>query len=561
MTTTNSIVSILEKHNFTDLLARLTALDDNQRQLMIGVLGEFSSGKSTLINAMLGKKLLPALVKPTTARITEIYPVKGQEKQEFYLRDSSGNLRPVSALDFDDALLTAGSDIAIVKTVPNELMHDGYCIVDTPGLASLEDTHTDITFGYLPFIDGAIVCQDINKGGLTASLKSFLEKPEVRPFIGRIAFFLTLSDSKPPSAIADIRKHYCTELAEFLVRIGVEVEGLDERVLAVSSKAILDGQVSTENIAKIIQDTFVNPRQQIVADRITVEQRRIAGEAISRLHMMRDNLILDRAKYAERRSEINDELQRLEMDKKRVKRVLDEMHSALKEIVSGHLMPLKLVLPKQSTTEMSAAFATVSADLQIQVAALIKKRLGGDGEIQVQVNESQLQAALSKLDGFIDMGKTVGTAALAMALAAHGVPPQVLGTLPEAEPDMLEATDVAEGVMVASVVNMSKGSRLGDVIRQVNPIEWAGNFASRHFKEKEISQEINRLIAVVTTSIQDQLSEYTAMQLFDPAEKALMSAKIQLDILIAEEKQEDATLVSRRDEMANDILILSASYV
>jgi|GEM_PF-3445493 len=559
MTTTNSIASILERHNFTDLLARLTTLDDNQRQLMIGVLGEFSSGKSTLINAMLGKKLLPALVKPTTARITEIYPIKGQEKQEFYLRDSSGNLRPVSALDFDDALLTTGSDVAIVKTAPNELMHDGYCIVDTPGLASLEDTHTDITFGYLPFIDGAIVCQDINKGGMTASLKSFLEKPEVRPFIGRIAFFLTLSDSKPPSAIADIRKHYCTELAEFLVRIGVEVEVLDERVLAVSSKAILDGQASTENIAKIIQDTFVNPRQQIVADRITVEQRRIAGEAISRLHMMRDNLILDRAKYAERRSEINDELQRLEMDKKRVKRILDEMHPALKEIVSSQLIPLKLLLPKQSTSEMSATFTAVSADLQIQVSALIKKRLGGDGEIQVQVNESQLQAALSKLDGFIDMGKTVGTAALAMALAAHGVPPQVLGTLPEAEPDLLEATDVADGVMVASVVNMSKGSRLGDVIRQVNPIEWAGNFASRHFKEKEISQEINRLIAAVTNSIQDQLSEYTAMQIFDPAEKALMSAKIQLDGLISEEKQEDTTLATKRVEVANDILTLSIS--
>jgi hypothetical protein len=218
MTSTNAIASILERHNFADLLVRLNALDDNRRQLMIGILGEFSSGKSTLINAMLGQKLLPALVKPTTARITEIYPVKGQEKQEFYLRDSSGNLRPVSALDFDDALLTAGSEVAIVKTAPNELMHDGYCIVDTPGLASLEDTHTDITFGYLPFIDGAIVCQDINKGGLTASLKSFLEKPEVRPFIGRIAFFLMLSDSKPPSAIAEIRNHYYAELAEFLAR-------------------------------------------------------------------------------------------------------------------------------------------------------------------------------------------------------------------------------------------------------------------------------------------------------------------------------------------------------
>ncbi len=559
MTTTNSIVSILERHNFADLLARLNALDDNQRQLMIGVLGEFSSGKSTLINAMLGRKLLPALVKPTTARITEIYPVKGQEKQEFYLRDSSDNLRQVSALDFDDALLTAGSDVAIVKTAPNELMHDGYCIVDTPGLASLEDTHTDITFGYLPFIDGAIVCQDINKGGLTASLKSFLEKPEVRPFIGRIAFFLTLSDSKPPSAIADIRNHYYAELAKFLASIGVSVEGLDERVLAVSSKAVLDGAASTENIAKIIQDTFVNPRLQIVADRVAVEQRRIAGEAISRLHLMRDNLILDREKYAQRRTEINEELNRLEMDKKRVQRILDEMHPALKEIVSSHLMPLKLVLPKQSTTEISAVLTSISSEIQPQVAALLKKRLDRDIAIEVQISDAQLQTSLAKLEGYVDVGKTIGTAALAMALAAHGVPPQIFGNSTEDDADTLDSAEIVEGVMVASVVNMSKGSRFGDLISKVNPAELAANFLHQHFKEREIEQEINRLIADVTTRIQNQLSEYTTSQVFEPAENALKAAKQQLDGLIAEERQEAIVMTKRRDEVANDILSLGVS--
>jgi hypothetical protein len=122
---------------------------------------------------------------------------------------------------------------------------------------------------------------------------------------------------------------------------------------------------------------------------------------------------------------------------------------------------------------------------------------------------------------------------------------------------MLETTEIAEGVMAASVINMTKGSRLGDVIRQVNPIELAGNFAQRHFKEKKIDQEINRLIAAVTTSIHDQLSEYTSTQIFDPAENALLSAKKQLDGLIAEEKQDDATITRRRDEVANDILTLS----
>src|SRR5947209_2860068 len=36
------------------------------------VMGEFKRGKSTLINALLGKKVLPAFATPTTAIINEI---------------------------------------------------------------------------------------------------------------------------------------------------------------------------------------------------------------------------------------------------------------------------------------------------------------------------------------------------------------------------------------------------------------------------------------------------------------------------------------------------------
>lgn len=556
MTTINSIRPILDRHHFDDLAVRLLALDDNQRQLMIGVLGEFSSGKSTLINAMLGKKLLPALATPTTARITEIYPINGQKNLDFFLRDIAGNLRPVSSLDFDDALLTSGTEVAIVKTAPNELIHDGYCIVDTPGLVSLDDTHTDITFGYLPFIDGAIVCQDINKGGLTASLKLFLEKSEVRPFIGRIAFFLTLSDTKSPTTITEIRNHYLLELTEFFLSIGLLTVGLDERVIAVSSKAILDGTASTENIAKIIQTTFVAHRKQITADRIAIEQRRIADEAISRLHLMRDNLVLDREKYSQRRAEINEELKQLDSDKKRVLRTLDEIHPELKEIVKTNLLPLKVVLPQKSNNEISTELASISSLIQPQVTTLLKRRLDKDVAIKVQISDAQLQASLAKLDGYVDIGKTIGTAALAMALANYGVHPQMFDSSSEHDMDTLDSSEIAGGIMVASVVNMSKGSRFGDLVKQVNPVEWGGNLVQRYFKEREIEQEINRLIADVTTRIQSQLHDYTTTQVFEPAENALRASKKQLDGLIAEERQEATVMTKRREEVANDILAL-----
>jgi len=47
-------------------------LNLDEHVLRVTVLGEFSTGKSTLINALLGEHLLPTRVTPTTAVITKL---------------------------------------------------------------------------------------------------------------------------------------------------------------------------------------------------------------------------------------------------------------------------------------------------------------------------------------------------------------------------------------------------------------------------------------------------------------------------------------------------------
>ena len=73
----------LSKHNYVsqhaDLLEKVTALEDNIRQdrYKILVLGEFKRGKSTLVNALLGRSILPMDVLPETATLNEIvYKIK-----------------------------------------------------------------------------------------------------------------------------------------------------------------------------------------------------------------------------------------------------------------------------------------------------------------------------------------------------------------------------------------------------------------------------------------------------------------------------------------------------
>ena len=58
----------LFEHDFQRIIDRL--LDDSFR---LAVVGEFSSGKSTFLNALMGKDLLKHGAKETTATVTEIH--------------------------------------------------------------------------------------------------------------------------------------------------------------------------------------------------------------------------------------------------------------------------------------------------------------------------------------------------------------------------------------------------------------------------------------------------------------------------------------------------------
>ena len=63
----------------------------SEDRLKIAMIGEFSAGKSTFINALLGKKILKSGLRPTTAAITEI----GHGSDEIFVekKDICGHLK------------------------------------------------------------------------------------------------------------------------------------------------------------------------------------------------------------------------------------------------------------------------------------------------------------------------------------------------------------------------------------------------------------------------------------------------------------------------------------
>ena len=171
--------------------------------ICIGVFGEFSSGKSTFLNALMGEELLTVAVDPTTATPTRI----------IYARDFNvlvqGMPRPggsptelarlftdkvptwarfvgkggiLTVLQREGAQIRAflerwtreGEDAArtsaVVLCLPQPFLKDRICLIDTPGANNEFTRHHQITEQVAAQVDIAICLLDARQGGKRSEL-------------------------------------------------------------------------------------------------------------------------------------------------------------------------------------------------------------------------------------------------------------------------------------------------------------------------------------------------------------------------------------------------------
>ncbi len=124
------------------------------------VVGEFKRGKSTVINAMLGQRVLPAVARPCTAVVSE---VKYASKRHAVLHPRDGSpafeipveeLASYITIEDDDETRVNPYQLAEVYW-PLDLCRDGVEIVDSPGLNE-DGIRDQVTGGYLARADAIV---------------------------------------------------------------------------------------------------------------------------------------------------------------------------------------------------------------------------------------------------------------------------------------------------------------------------------------------------------------------------------------------------------------------
>lgn len=189
----------------TDLDLIKKRLNSNNKDIVIPLVGEFSSGKTSIINNLTDNKKLETASKPVTATIFEIY--FGKEKSYAEIVDKENTTIVDKIEDIKNESVSDKDLIRIFDTstkVPSSTI-----LVDTPGLSSNDMKHKIALTSYLPKSDAIFLVIDINQQ-ITKTLVDFIETTK----LSQKAVYLIVNkcDTKTPSEIENVKSYIAKEI-------------------------------------------------------------------------------------------------------------------------------------------------------------------------------------------------------------------------------------------------------------------------------------------------------------------------------------------------------------
>ena len=254
----------LFEHDFQRIIDRL--LDDSFR---VAVVGEFSSGKSTFLNALLGKDLLKHGAKETTATITEIHNGNSEGNETYldvyYLNGKVESY--ISAERIMDYTATASTTHAVAqeieKVVINSRIIDSdarVCFVDTPGLNGVADNHREKTIEEIKNAHACIYLMQVR--GLGQSDIDFLKYISkyqhniifVQNFIDELK---KLEGETPEQKIERQKKIIDEKIISENLEIRYEIVAVSSRKALISKSKdfdVYDGEKLTEELRDVLYE-------------------------------------------------------------------------------------------------------------------------------------------------------------------------------------------------------------------------------------------------------------------------------------------------------------------
>ncbi|WP_394994520.1 dynamin family protein [uncultured Helicobacter sp.] len=223
---------------FDKLLSELNA------PLKVAVIGQFSSGKSTFLNALLGEEILPSGIIPLTSKVCEIGYGENLHLEIFY-KDGTHSFAPLDFLERADPLINA--QISHYKLfAPLPLLQE-ITFLDTPGFNSQNQEDTEVSNAILQEVDGIIWVSLIDNVGKNSEREILYN--HIRHYRAKSLCVLNQKDRLKNAAEIETSLNYAREA----------FSGIFEEIIAISAKNALSAktQSNSQRAQQLYEDSAI----------------------------------------------------------------------------------------------------------------------------------------------------------------------------------------------------------------------------------------------------------------------------------------------------------------
>ncbi len=276
----------------------------------IAILGEYSTGKSTLLNALIGEEVIPVGFLPTTKQLvkvqhSDIEYVRSKQKPEEKLTLSRENVRKL--------INSSSEEVEIAKNIPERIR--SFIFYDTPGVNDVNELSEKMIFELLPSADVVIFVLDSTQA-LKKTEMDFLSNIVQRKDIEKFFFILNKSDLVQDET-ESIREFVITTLSS---RLSIERKYLEDKVIPYSAKKSLEAIEKGEFdkllftghklLIEKVHDFVMNNRVELLEERVKEELLRIVSKSLTKINVAIDRFEGKDKKYEEQLRSLENQINR-----------------------------------------------------------------------------------------------------------------------------------------------------------------------------------------------------------------------------------------------------------